>query len=82
VRDRAGRFLARVDLAFPEQRVAIEYEGDYHRTERDRWRKDMVRIRRLEAAGWRVLRVNGDDLRDPTHLLMQLARILALRTSP
>ncbi len=82
VRDRVGRFVARVDLAFLEARVAVEYEGDYHRAEPDRWRKDMLRIRRLEAAGWRVLRVNADDLRDPTHLLMQLARILALRSSP
>jgi very-short-patch-repair endonuclease len=81
VRDRGGRFLARVDLAFPEQRVAIEYEGDYHRTQRDRWRTDMIRIRRLEAAGWRVLRVNADDLRDPTHLLLELAATLARRST-
>jgi hypothetical protein len=26
----AGRFVARVDLAFPEERLAIEYEGEYH----------------------------------------------------
>lgn len=82
VRDRSGRFVARVDLAFPVARVAIEYEGDYHRSEPGRWRKDMIRLRRLEAAGWRVLRVNADDLRDPTQLLMQLARALALRSIP
>jgi very-short-patch-repair endonuclease len=82
VRDRRGRFVARVDLAFPAARVAVEYEGDYHRTEAGRWRKDMIRIRRLEAAGWRVLRVNADDLRDPTHLLILLARVLALRSTP
>jgi very-short-patch-repair endonuclease len=81
VRDRNGRFVARVDLAFPSARVAVEYEGDYHRTEPGRWRKDMVRIRRLEALGWRVLRVNADDLRDPTHLLIQLSRVLVLRSS-
>jgi very-short-patch-repair endonuclease len=81
VRDRSGRFLGRVDLAFPDARVAIEYEGDYHRTERDRWRKDMSRIRRLESAGWRVIRVNADDLRDPTHLLMELGTALAGRSS-
>lgn len=82
VRDRSGRFLGRVDLAFPEARVAVEYEGDYHRTEPDRWRKDMARVRRLEAAGWLVLRVNADDLHDPTQLLLQLGRALARRSSP
>ena len=30
VRDRGGRTIARVDLAFPEQRVAIEYDGVWH----------------------------------------------------
>jgi hypothetical protein len=31
VRDRTGMFVARVDLVYPEQRLAIEYEGDHHR---------------------------------------------------
>ncbi len=30
VRGLGGRFVARVDLAFPEQRVAIEYDGARH----------------------------------------------------
>jgi hypothetical protein len=30
VRDAEGRFVARVDLAFPEQRVAVEYDGAWH----------------------------------------------------
>ncbi len=30
VRDRAGRFLARVDLGWPELRLALEYDGAHH----------------------------------------------------
>jgi hypothetical protein len=60
-----GRFLGRVDLAYPELRIAIEYEGDHHR-ERDTFRKDIARKRRLEEAGWLVLRFTVNDvLRTP-----------------
>ena len=59
-----GRFLARVDLAYPEYRIAIEYEGDGHRTDRDQWRADIRRQRDLEDHGWLVIRMTELDLRD------------------
>jgi very-short-patch-repair endonuclease len=59
-----GHFLARVDLAYPECRIAIEYEGDGHRTDRDQWRIDIRRQRDLEDRGWLVIRVTELDLRD------------------
>jgi hypothetical protein len=59
----AGVFLGRVDLAFPEQRLAIEYEGAYH-FEDGQIVRDDARIARLVAAGWRVIRLSAPDLRD------------------
>ena len=59
-----GRFLARVDLAYPEYRIAIEDEGDGHRTDRDQWRADIRRQRDLEDHGWLVIRMTELDLRD------------------
>lgn len=59
-----GRFVARVDLAYPQWRVAIEYEGDGNRTDRDQWRVDIRRQRDLEDLGWIVIRVTELDLRD------------------
>lgn len=59
-----GRFVARVDLAYPQWRVAIEYEGDGHRTDRDQWRVDIRRQRDLEDLGWIVIRVTELDVRD------------------
>lgn len=50
------------DLAYPQWRIAFEYEGDGHRTDRRRWQRDIRRHRALEAAGWRVIRVTSDDL--------------------
>jgi G:T-mismatch repair DNA endonuclease (very short patch repair protein) len=63
VLDGAGRFVASPDLAFPEARLAIEYEGEYHFEETQIVRDD-ERIERLERAGWRVIRLSAIDLRD------------------
>ncbi|WP_217584551.1 hypothetical protein [Microbacterium sp. GbtcB4] len=75
-----GRFLARVDLAYPECRIAIEYEGDGHRTDRDRWRIDIRRQRDLEDHGWLVIRVTELDLRDGgAALAARVRRALTVR---
>jgi len=58
-----GAWLGRVDLAFPEARVAIEYEGAYH-FEDGQIARDDVRYARLRAAGWTVIRLSAADLRD------------------
>lgn len=58
----AGRLVATVDLAYPELKIAIEYEGDGHRTDRDQWRIDIQRQRRLEELGWIVIRLTELDL--------------------
>lgn len=54
--DADGRFVACVDLAYPRYRIAIEYEGAHHNTAAH-WELDVERYARLEAAGWRVIRV-------------------------
>ncbi|GAA0919891.1 DUF559 domain-containing protein [Virgisporangium aurantiacum] len=67
--DRDDRLVARVDLAYPEKRVALEYDGDHHR-ERDTFRRDAVRLNRLHLLGWTVLRFTADDvLRNPARTL-------------
>jgi hypothetical protein len=50
------------DLAYPERRIAFEYLGDIHRTDRRRWQEDLRRRRDLQAAGWSVIEVTADDL--------------------
>lgn len=66
-----GLFLGRVDLSIAWARVIVEYHGDYHRVERDQWRRDRARIGRLRAAGYDVIELTGDDLHD-------LASVVAL----
>jgi hypothetical protein len=72
-----GQRLARVDLAYPELRIAMEYEGEHHLTDPRQWAHDIRRYERLEAAGWIVLRVTKDDLF--LHPKTLVARIRAAR---
>lgn len=58
-----GVFLGEVDLAWPEARLIVEYEGAYH-FDGVQIVKDDARYSRLIAAGWRVIRLSSADLRD------------------
>ncbi|MGK9149296.1 endonuclease domain-containing protein [Plantibacter flavus] len=62
IRGADGAFLARGDLVHRPARVVVEYQGDYHRVESGRWRKDRARSNRLRAAGWTVIELTADDL--------------------
>lgn len=57
-----GKWIARVDLAYPELRIALEYEGDHHLTDSQQWHRDIARAERLVEAGWRVIRVTKADV--------------------
>lgn len=81
--DEAGGFLALPDMQYPQWRIAIEYDGDLHRTDKVTWRRDVTRYRRLAAHSWTAIRVVADDLRDPTELLTSVrSAIRAAETRP
>ncbi len=56
-------FIGRVDLAYPELRIAIEYDGQWH-SDANQLHRDRQRLNRLQAAGWLVLHVTSARLRD------------------
>lgn len=60
--DGSGRKLGHSELAYPEHRIAIEYEGDHHRTSRQQWNRDIVKYESYAAAGWRVVRITSEHL--------------------
>ena len=61
-----GRFVALPDLSYPDLKIAIEYDGDAHRTDRATWRRDIALRQALEALGWRIIPCTADDvLRHP-----------------
>ena len=74
--DARGLHLAECDLVFWKQRVVLEYEGDYHRTDVGKFRSDISRYDRLQDLGWRVIRVTEADLRRPKELLARIRRAL------
>ena len=76
VTDANGRFVARVDFAWPEYRLALEYDGLWH-AESGQFAKDRQRLNRLQAAGWRVTFVTAADLHDPERLVPRIAQALA-----
>lgn len=80
VRDLDGEFLARVDLALPDLRVAVEYDGAWHAGE-GQFARDRGRLNRLTAAGWRVLHVTAADLRNPDQLVRRLRALLRAATA-
>ncbi|MES2170783.1 MAG: DUF559 domain-containing protein [Actinomycetota bacterium] len=68
------------DLALPQLRLCFEYEGEEHRTDPRRFRDDIHRRERLEAAGWRVVRVTADDIfARPEEFLARVRQIIAQR---
>jgi very-short-patch-repair endonuclease len=80
VRD-GGRLVARPDLSYPDLKIAIEYEGDGHRTDKAQWRRDIQRQRDLEDRGWIVIRLTQADLDEGgAGLFARLRGAIASRT--
>jgi hypothetical protein len=76
--DELGAFVARVDMAYPEFRVAVEYEGEHHRYDGAQWDRDIQRYERLAAAGWIVIRVTRTELFEhPASLVARVRAALA-----
>ena len=61
IRDGLGRFLAQVDLAWPEHRVVVEFDGNVHRDRRV-FVEDLRRQNGIVLADWRVLRFSSADV--------------------
>jgi hypothetical protein len=53
--------VAYLDLGWEEHMVAVEYDGEQHRTDRRQYVKDIRRQEMLERTGWIVVRVVAED---------------------
>lgn len=76
IEDRTGRLVC-VDLAFPERKVAVEYDGDWRDGERWALNRDRDRLNRVHAAGWDVVFVTAPMLRNERALLRTVRQALA-----
>jgi very-short-patch-repair endonuclease len=58
-----GALIGEIDMRWADLKVAIEYEGEHHRTNRSQFNKDIRRIDALIERGWIVIRVTALDTR-------------------
>jgi hypothetical protein len=64
VRHIDGSPLAYLDMGWEGPMVAVEYDGDQHRTDRRQYVKDIRRLQGVEELGWRIIRVVNEDRPD------------------
>lgn len=72
-----GALIGEVDIAWPELKIAMEYEGLHH-TDPDVLRKDIARIDAMIEMGWTVIRVTCRD--GEANVLGKLAKAWASRS--
>jgi hypothetical protein len=74
-----GVIAAYLDMGWPDLMVAVEYDGDHHRTDRRQYLKDIRRYELLERLGWIIVRVVAED--HPSDVILRVRQALESRTS-
>jgi hypothetical protein len=74
-----GLPIAYLDMGWPDLMVAVEYDGDHHRVDRQQYLKDIRRLELLERLGWLVIRVVAEDR--PAEIVRRVRRALEARRS-
>ncbi|WP_019816493.1 endonuclease domain-containing protein [Saccharomonospora saliphila] len=70
VLDSRGVVLYRLDFAWPQARIAVEYDGyQWHEARRE---ADAARDEDLRRRGWTVIRARAEDLAAPGRLLAEV----------
>ncbi|WP_092667783.1 hypothetical protein [Rhodococcus maanshanensis] len=62
------------DMGWREWSVLVEYDGEHHWTDRRQRAWDIERSARIEALGWKVIRVGAELLYDRPHELVRRVR--------
>jgi very-short-patch-repair endonuclease len=71
VRSAKGWFIARVDLAYPERKIAIELDGRAFHSDAEAFERDRERQNQLVLRGWTVLRFTWKQLLDEPGRIVQ-----------
>lgn len=83
VRSVDGGWIAKPDLAYPFQRIAIDYDGRHHLDDPKQWRRDIARREDLEREGWLLRVVIASDIyRSAPALLGRILDDLHQRNHP
>jgi very-short-patch-repair endonuclease len=68
-----------LDMGWPDYMVAVEYDGEHHRSNLLQYRKDIRRLETLQRMGWIVVRVVAGDR--PAAILRRVRCALDARRS-
>lgn len=58
------RLVGVLDMGWEQFGVAVEYDGDQHRSDRQQYVRDQRRLRKLAKLGWIIIRVIAEDTRE------------------
>lgn len=61
ITDELGDLIAYLDMGWEEMKVAVEYDGDHHRTDRRQYGWDIRRSEMLQRLGWIIVRIVAGD---------------------
>lgn len=76
---RIGERTYRLDLCYPELKVAIEFDGYRWHWGREKWQRHLARNDDLMLDGWIVVHVTWDDLHNhPEKVVAKLSKALAM----
>lgn len=79
INDEEGWCQYRIDLAYPEIQVGIEFDGRHHIEREGQWSRDLLRREDLEGRGWRfVIVTSGDYYGRPQEVLSRVGAALRL----
>jgi very-short-patch-repair endonuclease len=78
--DAAGLTTLRLDLAYADIRLAVEYDGRQHAEDTRQWGRDLKRREWLDDQGWKVIVVTAEGMYgDPAATLVRVLGALAAR---
>ncbi|HWT49249.1 MAG TPA: DUF559 domain-containing protein, partial [Mycobacterium sp.] len=77
VYDDFGEVIAYLDMGWEDVKVAVEYDGEQHRSDRRQYSWDVRRLEMLERRGWIVTRVLAGDR--PEDIVRRVRAALARR---
>lgn len=75
--DEFGSAIAYLDMGWEDVKVAVEYDGDQHRSDRSQYNWDIRRLERLQHLGWILIRVVAGDR--PADIVRRVRTALSTR---
>lgn len=80
VYDESDWYLGTTECVYSKYKIALEYEGDHHRTSVKQWNRDLEKQRNYESAGWIYVRISAQRLyRERAALMASIRKHLCSR---